>query len=376
MSFIIKTGDTLTPFFAILTDNNGDPINLDNYQEVKLRLRNRATGKVHFEKPVIKTRNLGEIQYNFQPNEVDVDGIFTGIVTLISDNDRAIVPNSGVFTIGIFDDFDIVTPQEVRERWCFGLPLTKSNGQAMDDIDIKVFIYAGIKEVERRLGIFLRPTKIVCNPQLRDIINYDLAEPPYDYHVRQYRHWGFLQLRQYPIVSVEKIQLVLPNYQQVVDFPMDWVKVYPKVGQINIVPYAGSPTIMTVAAAAGTAMPFLTGQFSRNFPQAIWVDYTAGLNIVPEDVRSIVAKFAAIDVMGIAGDAILAGIASIGTSVDGLSENFSTTASATNATYGAKILQYRGEIADFFNVSGAKGERGGGHGGARTYYKGFTMKIV
>lgn len=376
MSFIIKRGDTLTPFSAVLTDSNDNPIDLNNYQEVRLRLKDR-NGNIYLDKVAQTTANAGEIQYVFQYDEVDIDGIFTGVAILIDNNDRAIVPNSGMFTIGIFDDFDIVTPQEVRERWCFGLPLTKSNGEIMNDIDIKIYIYTAIKEVERRLGIFLRPTKIVCNPIIRDYPDhYDLAEPPYDYNLKQYRHWGFLQLRQYPIISVDKVQLVLPNFQSVVDFPMDWVKVYPKVGQLNIVPYAGSPTVMTVAGAAGTAFPFLTGQFSRNFPQAIWVDYTAGLAEVPEDLRSIVAKLAAIDVLGIAGDAILAGIASVGTSVDGMSENFSTTASATNATYGARILQLRGEVADFFNVSGAKGERGGGHGGARTYYKGFTMKIL
>ncbi len=380
MGYIIKKGDTLTPFQAVLTDREDNPIDFSVYEEVKIRIKDR-NGNLHLEKPVSLTHNPGEIFYIFEPEEVNTEGIYTGVALLIDANGKAIVPNSGVFTIGIFDEYDIVTPQELRERWCFGLPLTRSDGKTMDDIDLRIYIQNGIKEVERRLGIFLRPTKIICNPDIRtedgeDIGLYDLAEPPYDYNLRAYRQWGFLQLRQYPIVSVEKVMLRLPNYQTVVDFPMDWVKVYPKVGQINIVPYAGSPTIMTVAAAAGTAMPFLTGQFSRNFPQAIWVDYTAGLPYVPEDIRSIVAKFAAIDVLGIAGDAILAGIASVGTSLDGLSENYSTTASATNATYGARILQYRGEIADFFNVSGAKGERGGGHGGARTYYKGFTMKIV
>ncbi len=375
-SFIIKKGDTLSVFRIVLTDYNSDPIDLHNYQEILIRLKDR-NGNVYLEEEVTKGDDPGEILYYFKKEDVAIEGIFTGVIILKDSYNQAIIPGSGVFTVGIFDDYDIVTPQEVRERWCFGLPLVKSDGSVMNDIDIQIFINAGIKEVERRLGIFLKPTKIICNPEIREYNDpYDLVEPPYDYNVRQYRHWGFLQLRQYPIISVEKVQLVLPNFKSVVDFPMDWVKVYPKVGQLNIVPYAGSPTVMTVAGAAGTAFPFLTGQFSRNFPQAIWVDYTAGLPLVPEDLRSIVAKFAAIDVLGIAGDAILAGIASVGTSVDGMSENFSTTASATNATYGARILQLRGEIADFFNVSGAKGERGGGHGGARTYYKGFTMKII
>lgn len=288
----------------------------------------------------------------------------------------------------------LVTPKVVRENFCFGLPLTKEDGSAMPDENIQFYIDNAYNEVERRLSVFLAPTKIVCNPEKRGIADFDLAEQPYDYNYRQYRHWGFLQLRQYPIVSVERVALVLPNDKEVVVFDPDWIKVYPKVGQISIVPYAGSPTVMAVAGAAGTAFPFLTGQFSRNFPQAIWVDYTAGVGeyrevtdpdtqetttelFIPTDINEVIAKMAAIDVLGIAGDAILAGIASIGTSVDGLSENFSTTASATNATYGARILQLRSEVNAFFGEQTSKaGEHQANAGGARSYYKGFTMHVL
>lgn len=290
----------------------------------------------------------------------------------------------------------LVTPSEVRNTWCFGLPLTKEDGRPMPDEDLELFIESATKDVERRLGVFLRPTKIVCNAEAQHLVQgveYDLEEPPYDYNLRQYRNWGFLQLRQYPIISVERVRLVLPNGLEVVDFPMEWVKVYKKVGQINIVPYAGSPTVMTVAGATGSAYPLLTGQFSQNFPQAIWVDYTAGLGewkwgfdeegnpvkewVVPPDIRAVIGKIASIDVLGIAGDAILAGYASISTSIDGMHESFSTTASATNATYGARILQLRGEVNGFFGEAGAaKGEHGTTAGGARSYYKGFTMKVL
>lgn len=260
----------------------------------------------------------------------------------------------------------------------------------MPDEDLELYIASAEKEVERRLGVFLRPTKIVCNPSETD--QYDLAEPPYDYNIRQYKQWGFVQLRQYPILSVDRVRLVLPNGQEVVEFPKEWIKVYPKVGQINIVPYAGSPAVMTVAGATGSAFPLLTGQFSRNFPQAIWIDYTAGLGsyeayldengepkkrwTIPADIRAVIGKIASIDVLSIAGDAILAGYASISTGIDGMHESYSTTASATSATYGARILQLRGEIDGFFGVQGARGERGASAGGAKTYYKGFTMKVL
>lgn len=275
-----------------------------------------------------------------------------------------------------------VTAEEVRNTWCFGLPLTKEDGQPIPDQDIELFIKSAERDVERRLGVLLNPTKIVCNPGPED--EYDMAEPPYDYNLRQYQNWGFVQLRQWPILTVDRVRLVLPNGQTVVEYPKEWVKVYPKVGQINIVPYTGSPTVMSVASAGSGGYPLLTGQFARNFPQAIHIDYTAGLGryvdgvwTIPEDIRAVIGKIASIDILGIAGDAILAGVAHISTSVDGLSESFGTTASATNATYGARIMQLRGEVNGFFAESGgAKGEHGTSAGGAKSRYKGFVMKIL
>ena len=59
-------------------------------------------------------------------------------------------------------------------------------------------------------------------------------------------------------------------------------------------------------------------------------------------VRNILRKL-----VGIAGDLILgAGIAAQSIGVDGLSQSISSTSSATNAGYGARIIQYQKEIAE------------------------------
>jgi hypothetical protein len=274
----------------------------------------------------------------------------------------------------------LVTPQEVRDRWCFGLPLNKEDGAVMTDDDLLAFIDSATAETERKIGVYLTPKRIVSCPDVRGLkkrIDYDIEEPAYDYDVRQYNSWGFIQLRHNPIISVSKVMMVLPNGQKVVDFPMEWVKVYKKSGQINIVPYAGSPMVMTIAGGSGSSYPLLSGQFARNFPQAFYIDYVAGIEEVSQDIKEVIAKLAAIDVLGISGDAILAGIASLSTSVDGMSQSFSTTASATNATYGSRILQYQQEVNAFFLEGGqAKGEHSPTAGSARSYYKGFTFDVL
>ncbi len=253
---------------------------------------------------------------------------------------------------------NLPTPEEIRTTWCFGLPLYAKSatqwtaaGQVMSDNDIQLFVDSAIKEVERRLGVFLKPTIIKCEytayqQGLIEDVDYDITEPAYDYAYDSYRQWGFMTLRQYPYLSIEGLKLVLPNGQRIVDFadpnlgglppnPSSWIKTYKEVGQVRIVPYAGSPSVLSVAGWAGSsAYPMFIGTWDRDVPQSFWVDYTAGfaLGKVPQDVRNIVAKMAAVDLLGIAGEALLAGIASQSTSMDGLSESFSTTASAENTT--------------------------------------------
>jgi hypothetical protein len=271
----------------------------------------------------------------------------------------------------ISTDTNLPTPSEVRNRWCYGLPLTNEAGVLMSDEDLLTFLEGAVKRVERELGIFLKPTIIACNPDdfgLQKGVDYEVEEPPYDYDVRAWMQYGFLQLRQRPVQKITGLKLVLPNGNIIMDFMKrpQWIKLYKDNGQIQLVPYAGDPTIFALMGGSQSAYPFVTGTISTNLPQMIYVDYEAGygLHEIPNDIRNAVAKLAAIDVLGIAGDAVLAGVASLSTSIDGLSESFSTTASATNATYGAHILQYQKEVDELFHPK---------KGAARTSERGFTI---
>lgn len=270
-----------------------------------------------------------------------------------------------------YNETNLPTVTEIRETWCFGLPLNREDGTAMPDPDIQLYLDGAIRTVERKLGIFLKPTVIVSNPEERGLVegvDYEKEEAPYDYSARDYSNWGFLQLRERPVQKLNGLKLVLPNGQIIVDFMTrpEWVKLYKDSGQLHIVPYAGDPTLFVMLGGSQSGYPFVTGQINANLPQMWYVDYVAGYaqNRIPEDIRNVVAKIASIDVLGIAGDAVLAGVASLSTSIDGLSESFSTTASATNATYGAHILQYQKEVDSFFNPK---------EGGGRTSERGFTF---
>lgn len=242
---------------------------------------------------------------------------------------------------------NLPTPPEIRHSYCFGLPLATDKGVEMPDEDIEVYIANAVRTVESRLGTSLRPIKVKCtmNGQLdpSDEANYDIAEPPYDYNFYTYSvRWGALKLRRRPVISIDKFEFKFPNGQKIYDFPPEWIKLRPRQGVLHIVPYTGYSTVIS-------RYPILAGFMGRNVPQVIWVDYTAGFKEIPDDIYDLIAKLTAITVLGIAGDAVLVGISSISTSIDGLSESLSTTASATSATYGAHIKQLTDEVNDLFD---------------------------
>jgi hypothetical protein len=109
--------------------------------------------------------------------------------------------------------------------------------------------------------------------------------------------------------------------------------------------------ILTSGAPSGgpNLLPIFSGGYQR-IPFLLEVSYTAGwpsdVEIDP-DVQHLIALYASISILNIAGDITLgAGIASKTISIPGLSRTVNTTQSATNAAFGARILQYLKEAAE------------------------------
>lgn len=267
-----------------------------------------------------------------------------------------------------YSETNIPTVTEMKTRWCKGLPLTDEFGDPIDDLDIQEYIEAAVKDIERRLGVFLKPTVIVASAGSRGLeegVDYDLEEPPYDYDAKAWFNYGFLQLRQRPLIELTELKLVLPNNQIVMDFMTnpDWIKLQKKGGQLQIVPYAGDPTLFNLAGSTLAGYPFLTGAIGGDIPQMLYVSYVAGYakGKIPKDVVQIVAKQAATTLLGVAGDALKSGVTNTNTTIDGLTESVNYTASANATLYNARIQLYKQDVEDFFDPR--KGDaRGHEHG--------------
>lgn len=108
---------------------------------------------------------------------------------------------------------------------------------------------------------------------------------------------------------------------------------------------AGSTTVATVnewGTIYGVDIPAAVGAITFS-----GTEYDTATVTAPRDVMGLLGRYAAIHVLNIAGDLVAgAGIANRSASIDGASTSVGTTASATNAGYGARIIQYRKEIRD------------------------------
>jgi hypothetical protein len=221
---------------------------------------------------------------------------------------------------------NILTVQELKDIFLFGVDLTNDAGEPFPDIMFEWGIRQAIEYVQRMLDIKIRPTDIVER---------------YDYYVNDYSNWTFIRLRQSPILQVNSVKVKWPSNNTVIDFPPEWIQVRKDEGQVNIVPTSGTLS-QVLLTAGGSFLPLLAS--GQDFvPDILEVDYKAGFaeGQVPAEIREVIGMYASLGPFNVAGDLIAgAGIASSSIGIDGLSQSISTTSSATNAGYGARIIQY------------------------------------
>jgi hypothetical protein len=264
--------------------------------------------------------------------------------------------NSSTLATGAFSDaaigekdaaLDILSVAELKTNYLFGLDLTNDAGVPYPDSLFAFFIKNAVSWLEHKLAIKIKRT--------------DYEEERHDFYSDDYDSYIFIKLNHHPVISVQEATLVLPGEQTVMTFDQDWIHVQRESGQVQMVPGVGSAGSILLGAG-GAWLPFIYGSH-RFVPDAFRVTYTAGfgrrtistaagqadpdLDTTPDIIVELIGKIASFGPLNIAGDLLGgAGIASQSIGLDGLSTSFSTTSSATNAGYGARILAYQREIKD------------------------------
>lgn len=195
----------------------------------------------------------------------------------------------------------------------------------IDDASLWQSLRAAEADAQRRLRVFLQPTVIVPDDApLSEIQALEAAgtayatEAAYDYdpHIFQGEAWGFVALRQKPLISIQSMQFAYPTPNQTVfDVPASWIRLDKKYAHLQLVPVG-----MTVLAPL-SAMMLGTISGGRSMPMLVRIRYTAGLSnpaLAYPDLVDATKKLAAFKILQ---GAFLPQSGSI--SADGLSQSSS-----------------------------------------------------
>jgi hypothetical protein len=167
-----------------------------------------------------------------------------------------------------------------------------------------------------------------------------------DYFGNDYWDWGYFQLNNVPVSDVSSIVVTFLRNEDgtpenILDIPTNWIRLREHDGIIRLVPNNKFPAQLQVDAA-GTFFPEIFRRHS-NVPQLWTITYTAGFKDgkIPIILNTAIGLLAAILAFNNAADLLLgAGIAATSLSIDGLQQSITSTASAENHTYSAKVKEY------------------------------------
>lgn len=233
----------------------------------------------------------------------------------------------------------VISVAELWELFLYGIKIQGGEGSNFSDESMRFYLVAAQREIENYYNLkFIK----------------QLADQTITYYRTDY--WQTFPILQtnYPVREPLSMIGMLNKMEQIV-YPQGWLfcEYDTLMGQgkrrISVVP--------TGSSTRGNAEIILTGITSQvgmqrfNMIPDYWrIQYITGWDIdqMPMDLINVVGMVASFGPLGIAGDLILgsAGIASQSLSIDGLSQNISTTASATNAGYGARLIQYEKQIKE------------------------------
>ena len=255
---------------------------------------------------------------------------------------------------------DLYTPDDMRYTQLFGIDSVAANTarDEFTDDQFRQLVLEAMGEFETYLTVDIRKRVYKTNPAAtlvrgrlwREGVDYTDEDDEYDYDYLQWSNMGFVPLRHTPIISVERAiwkNLVDGTIMDLKD--NNWLRISKKLGQLNFYPKGGFSY-----GPYSVYGPIWTSAVGGRYPQGFEIDYTTGYDsakFVPEGLRSTVAKYATIKSLAVIGDGLLAGFSSQSVSLDGLSESFSSTQSATSAYFGARIKMLSDEIVDWLKVN-------------------------
>lgn len=232
----------------------------------------------------------------------------------------------------LFNDL-VLTPEQLKKVFLFGVDLTDDDGNAFPEELLEFYIRAAQQWFETEIGGLK-----LCETQFTEV---------HDYRLGDYIQYSFIRLFKYPTQEVSKVSIQFPLTDNLLEFDPAWYRVESVGSQVNLFPTQG--TFSSILLSQGGSFIPLIYSGIQFVPHVLHIEYKAGFKKgeVPTNILNVIGMKASLGPLNIAGDLIAgAGIATKSVSIDGISQSIGTTASATNAGYGARILQYEKQIKD------------------------------
>jgi hypothetical protein len=232
---------------------------------------------------------------------------------------------------------EILTSDDLHYSFLWGIDLTASNGEPWSDNQSKTFVEWAVYQIEKKLNIHIFPRTIYCDDdQNEDIEEEKLVLKEFPYPNRRNQRYN-LRMRHRPIREVTRFEFFSPQAVKILDL-LNWMRIDRRNGQLNYTPKQGANQSFTINSYPWNLL--LNGYGYRD---AFHIDYTTGYKnaeLIPEDLRDIIGKIAALKALNVVGDGLLAGFSSSSISLDGMSESFSSTQSATSISGSSNVFGY------------------------------------
>ena len=249
---------------------------------------------------------------------------------------------------------EVLTADDIRYTYMFGIDAVAQNAAADEftDEQFSFFVDEAVGDFENYLKIDIRRRKYKTRPDPADVrspvwrtgVDYTDLEDPYDFDPRLWEQYGFLQLRHYPVINVHRAALLTVVGGEIMDLiARGWLRVHRKYGQLNFFPMTGTASF----GPFGVHGNIWRAGMNQPYPGGFIIDYETGYetsDFVPRGLRNVIGMWATVKALDTIGDGLLAGFSSQSVSLDGLSESFSSTQSATSAYFGARIKSYIDQI--------------------------------
>ena len=158
----------------------------------------------------------------------------------------------------------LITVDQLRAVYLFGIDIFDNSGNELPNETYQQYIDNAVSQLEHYLDISVVPERI---------------NEERDYRFNDYYEWGYFQLNNFPVQSIERISLAYfrdDNNEpaEVFDIPQAWIRLQRHDGIVRLVPNSRFPGRLQVGAD-GFFYP--SSYYGRSTVPDVWqFNYTVG----------------------------------------------------------------------------------------------------